>query len=184
VTNHDEKAIIEEILSGNKDLYRILVNKHKDFAFKVAFSVVNNTLDAEEVACDGFMKAYKNLSGFKHDAKFSTWLYRIVYFTAISFTRKKQVKKESVKSIQHLADERTDKLEGDDRSRYIQEALISLEENDRQVLQLFYLKEFSLEEISEITGTSVNTIKVRLHRARKKMADMLTKMLDHEALYL
>jgi RNA polymerase sigma-70 factor (ECF subfamily) len=185
VTDHsNEPALIKRILSGEEQLYSVLVERYQTLAYNIALSIVENKEDAEEVAHDGFLKAYKSLGNFKFDSKFSTWLYRIVYHTAISHTRKKKLKRESVKTLQKLEAAHTDTLESNDRSHYIKLAMAQLEKDDQQILQLFYLKEMALDEISDITGTSVNTLKVRLHRSRKKMATKLQELLQGEAVHL
>ena len=82
---------LQQINSGNARAYAFLVEKHKDMVFSIALKILHSREDAEEVAQDAFVKAYQSLSGFKNEAKFSTWLYRIVYNSAISKVRKKKL---------------------------------------------------------------------------------------------
>ncbi len=182
--DQNEHDLISRIRSGDHHLYSVLVNRYQDFAFNVALSIVNDREDAEEIAHDGFLKAFKGLESFNGDSKFSTWLYSIIYHTAISFTRKKKYVRAPLKSVENLGSTQVLQVETDERTKYINLALDDLGKDDREVLQLFYLKEMSLEEMSQITGSSVNTLKVRLHRARKKMAVKMKLILNQEALNL
>jgi RNA polymerase sigma-70 factor (ECF subfamily) len=77
-------------LEGDSSAYAAIVDKHKEMVFTIAVKIVRNQQDAEEVAQDVFVKAFHALATFKGDAKFSTWLYRIAYNTAISATRRKK----------------------------------------------------------------------------------------------
>lgn len=163
----------------------MLVERHKKYAFNIALKILESAEDAEEVAHDSFVKAYQNLSRFNHDSKFSTWLYRITFNTAITAKRKRKVIKEDLEKAEHYlqADEQN-RLEETDQKVYIEKALSRLSDKDRTIISLFYLKDFSLEEIGEITDMSPNTVKVRLHRCRKKLADEMKNILKEEALNL
>ena len=86
----DEKALIKQILKGKTGLYRHLVDRYKDMAFTLALRITSNRHTAEEVAQEAFIKAYNKLPGFRHGSKFSSWLFRITYNTAISHLRKQR----------------------------------------------------------------------------------------------
>lgn len=184
ITVQEENALIDRILAGDKQLYARLVDRYKSYAFTIAFKVTENKPDAEEVAQDAFIKAYHYLKGFKRGARFSTWLYRIVFNTAISHKRKNKQVFQSIDNTFNHAGESDDALEKGDKSIFIDKALNRLNEADRLSLQLFYLKEFSLEEVAEMMGQKINTTKVRIHRARQRMADELKSILQKEALTL
>ena len=82
---------IEKVLQGDTSSYNYLVNNYKDMVYTLAIKIVRNHEDAEEVAQDSFVKAFQKLNSFKGESKFSTWLYTIVYRTAISKIRKKNI---------------------------------------------------------------------------------------------
>lgn len=180
--NDPDLGLIIRILEGEQHLYAQLVNKHKSYAYSLALRVLENKSDAEEAAQDAFVKAFKYLAGFNRDAKFSTWLYRIVFNTAISYKRKQKVKMQSIDNV-HIGYQQ-DTLEKNDKKRFIEEAIAKLNEADRVAITLFYLQEFSLEEIADITNTPANTVKVRIHRARHRLAEELKGILHQEALSL
>jgi len=184
ITIQEENALIDRILAGEKQLYTTLVDNYKRYALTIAFKVTDNKADAEEVAQEAFIKAFHYLSGFKRDAKFSTWLYRIVFNTAISFKRKHRQVFQSIDTTFHPEGEVDHELEKEDKRVFIHHALQRLNELDRMSLQLFYLKELSLEEVADIMGQKVNTTKVRIHRARQRLADELKSILQNEALTL
>ena len=89
-------ALINAVLAGNTNEYAALVKRHQRFVFTLAMRFTKNREDAEEVAQDCFVKAYKALGTFKQTSKFSTWLYSIVYTTAMTFLRKKSLDTQSI----------------------------------------------------------------------------------------
>ena len=88
--------LIEQTLAGNQAAYADLVKRHQRFVFTLAMRFAKNREDAEEIAQDCFIKAYRSLSAFQRQSKFSTWLYSIVYTTAMTFLRKKRVDTDSI----------------------------------------------------------------------------------------
>ena len=90
-TFRDDSYYVRKVLKGDRQAFAVLVDKHKSMAFKLAMGIAKNKEDAEEIAQDSFLKAFEALPKFNADSKFSTWLYRIVYNTAISKIRKKKV---------------------------------------------------------------------------------------------
>jgi RNA polymerase sigma-70 factor (ECF subfamily) len=180
-----DQVFIRRILDGDSQAYSELVDKHKRYAFGIALKILQNRAEAEEAAQDAFIKAYHNLDKFHGDAKFSTWLYRIVFNTAITYKRKHR---QTFVDIHHTAIEQSQEAEGilehSDKMKYLEKAMHLLNDADRTALTLFYLKEFSLEEIAVITGQQANTLKVRIHRARQRLAEELKMILNHEALSL
>jgi len=180
-----DHSVIDRILAGDQAAYAELVNKHKSYAFTIALRILHTRPDAEEAAQDSFIKAYHNLRSFNRQAKFSTWFYRIVFNTAVSYKRRQRQHFQDIETtVIHYSQEAEGMLEKTDKKKYIAKALLALSEADRTALSLFYLEEFSMEEIAEITGMQTNTIKVRLHRARLRLAEELKTMLNHEAITL
>jgi len=88
--------LIEQTLGGNQAAYADLVKRHQRFVFTLAMRFAKSREDAEEIAQDCFIKAYRSLSSFQQQSKFSTWLYSIVYTTAMTFLRKKRVDTSSI----------------------------------------------------------------------------------------
>jgi RNA polymerase sigma-70 factor (ECF subfamily) len=174
--------IINRVVAGEHHLYAQLVNKHKSHAYSLALRILVSKPEAEEAAQDAFVKAFKYLGSFNQEAKFSTWLYRIVFNTAISYKRKQRVKHQGIESVNLGYTQ--DGPEKADKRKFIELAIAKLNEADQVAITLFYLQEFSLEEIAAITHSPANTIKVRIHRARYRLAEELKLLLKEEALSL
>lgn len=183
ISLQEENELIDRILAGKQEPFARLVEHYKSYAFTIALKVLNNRPDAEEAAQDGFIKAFHYLKNFNRQARFSTWLYRIVFNTAVSYKRKNRHVLSSLE-FHDQSGEADHSLEKDDKQVYITCAMDRLNEADRLALQLYYIKEFSMEEVAELMGQNMNTLKVRIHRARQRMADELRKILKEEALTL
>lgn len=179
----DDIYYIEKVLSGQTNNFSFLVEKYKDIVFSIALKVLRNREDAEEMAQESFIKAYKSLHTFKGNAKFSTWLYRITYNNCISEVRKKKLKYVSTDDVQ-VPDEpeemNFDGIPEENRSKYVKIALEKLPEDEYTLILLFYFEEKSVDEICSITGLSESNAKVKLFRARKKLYSILNEILKGE----
>ena len=182
-TNETDNYIIERILAGDKSGYRDLANRHKDYAFTVAYKIAGTREDAEEIAQDAFIKAFQALSSFNQESKFTTWFYRIVFNEALMFKRKNRVQTEDIEtsfSAQLASIDTDNDLKISEQRQYIQQALNHLSPDDVTMITLFYLKEQSLEEIAQVVGISAETVKVKLCRARKRLAETMNRVLGKE----
>ena len=183
-----DRDTIANILKGETQEYRVLVDRYKNYVYAIIVRILNNNEDAEEAAQDTFIKCFQYLKSFSGKSKFSTWLYRIAFNTAISYKRKPKIVVSGLENIMHnVASAEHDTSHGlyqDDKKNAIENGLLELAPVDATVLTLFYLKECSMEEISKITGIKINAVKVKLFRARKKLAEVLKNSfsLDMETL--
>ncbi|HRI78402.1 MAG TPA: sigma-70 family RNA polymerase sigma factor [Cyclobacteriaceae bacterium] len=182
ISLQEENDLIDQLLAGKEQPYARLVDNYKSYAFTIALKILNNRSDAEEATQDAFIKAFNALKNFNRQARFSTWLYRIVFNTAVSYKRKARIHS----SIEHhdREVEQDGDLERKDKQAFVLAAMDKLNEADRLAIQLFYIKEFSLDEVADLMGQNMNTLKVRIHRARQRLADELKKILKEEALTL
>ena len=173
---------IERILRGEAIAFRELVERHKDYAFTVALRILSNREEAEEAAQDAFVRAYNALATFNRDAKFSTWLYRIVVNCALTVQQKRKIRTEDLENAKILRGgmDASDALKQKEQRHFIERALKLLSPDDVVMITLFYLKENSLEEIADSVGIETNTVKVKLHRARKRLADVMQDMMKGE----
>ncbi len=186
MTDKNDQLAIQKVINGNTNAFVFLVDKYKNMVFSLAFKMMKSREEAEEVSQDTFIKAFKNLSKFKGDAKFSTWLYRIAYHTILD-TLKKNKKHENtfeinevtfnqIQSVEHI-------LEGiarKERSKVMDACLLKLAEDERAILWMFYYDELSLKEIIEVTSLSEANLKVKLHRARKKLLTIVKENVEPE----
>lgn len=179
--------LIEQTLAGNQFAYADLVKRHQRFVFTLAMRFAKGREDAEEIAQDCFVKAYRSLASFQGQSKFSTWLYSIVYTTAMTFLRKKRVDTDSiddegtfVQIESHESAYDTNNAENKSRSYYLNQAIEQLLPDDATIITLFYKGEQSLEEIAQTMGIETNTVKVKLFRARQRLKEKLERNLKHE----
>jgi RNA polymerase sigma factor (sigma-70 family) len=173
---------IKQVLAGNSNAYSYIVDRHKDKAYNLAFRICGNHEEAEEIAQDSFLKAYRSLKGFKMESSFATWLYRIVFNTAISHVK---TRKKGILSLEEFPADATDfigintseeEAEKEYRSSLINFALQKISHDERGLITLYYFEEMSTEEISDVTGISKSNIKVKLFRARQKMLEIIEKV--------
>ncbi|MBC7874155.1 MAG: sigma-70 family RNA polymerase sigma factor [Ferruginibacter sp.] len=179
-TGLNDNEIISKVLRGDHQAYAGLVSRYQNYVFTLTLRMVKNREDAEEVAQDVFIKAYKYLADFRGASKFTTWLYTIVNNTCISFLRKKRLDihpldNEKVFETANNQDSgmRADMVEQKSKLAMVNDAIGLLSTDDAQVITLFYKAEQSLEETASILGIEVNTAKVRLHRARARLKEKM-----------
>jgi RNA polymerase sigma-70 factor (ECF subfamily) len=179
-TGLNDNEIISRVLSGDHQAYAGLVDRYQSYVFTLALRMVKTREDAEEVAQDVFIKAYKYLADFRGASKFSTWLYTIVNNTGISFLRKKKLDMYSLDNEQVF--ERAENqdsgmhanlVEQKSKISMVHQAISMLSPDDAQVITLFYKAEQSLEETAQVLGIEVNAAKVRLHRARTRLKEKM-----------
>jgi RNA polymerase sigma factor (sigma-70 family) len=179
--------IIDAILAGNQSAYAELVKNHQRYVFTLALRFTRSREDAEEVAQDTFVKAYRSLASYQRSAKFSTWLYTIVYNTAMTYLRKKRLDTSSIddegsaiqlESYGSMSEDLS--VERKSRSFYVNKAIENLRTDDATMINLFYQGEQSLEEIAKVMGMEANTVKVKLHRARQRLKNQLETILGVE----
>jgi len=180
-------VLINSILSGNTGNYALLVKRHQRFVFTLALRFAKNREDAEEIAQDCFIKAYKALGTFKQTSKFSTWLYTITYTTAMTYLRKKKLDASSIDDAEHVlqlpnndSSFDADSVEKKSTYKYLNEAISMLLPDDAAIITLFYKGEQSLEEIGQALAMDPNTVKVKLHRARHRLKEKLQLLLKEE----
>ncbi len=146
-----QKQIVEEMLIENYARY-----------YKLAYSYVQNEIDAQDIVQEGAYKAILNCHSLKNDAYAGTWIYRIMINEALTHFRKKE--REFI-GIDDLPESAADTYQDID----LYHAIDTLEPLDRSILILRYFEELKLEQIAQITQQNLNTIKSRLYRSLKKL---------------
>jgi RNA polymerase sigma-70 factor (ECF subfamily) len=186
--HRDDNHYINEVIAGNTASFAVLINRHKDLVFTIAMNITRNREDAEEVAQDAFLKAFRSLDSFRKESGFQTWLYRIAYNEAVSKIRKNKVKlldleEEIMEFIpEDEVEEEIGGLDEQEQKLVIARILETLPEIDRTLVTLFYLENQPVTEISEITGLGESNVKVRLHRVRKRIYADLQQILKKRTL--
>ena len=184
-TEHTDTELISQVLNGNQNAFGLLVERYQNFVFTITLRYVKSREDAEEVAQDIFVKAYRALADFRGNSKFSTWLYTITTTSCITFLRKKKLEVQSLdnENVFASADNidsglSANTVEQKSRIQMVNSAIKLLGPDDAQIITLFYKAEQSLEEIAQVMGKEPNAVKVQLHRARTRLKE---KMQQHFA---
>ncbi|HET7872989.1 MAG TPA: sigma-70 family RNA polymerase sigma factor [Terriglobales bacterium] len=191
-TPEEELALIERVCAGEKHLYYELISPYQRSVYVAAHSVVQNEADAEEVAQEAFLKAFANLSGFRMESRFSTWLIQI----AINEARMKRRKdrKSLYESIDHAATDDegdyfprdfadwreipSEALQRSELRRALERSMRSLPAKYREVFILRDVQNLSIAETAQALGISEASVKTRLLRARLQMRDALAPGFD------
>ncbi len=190
--SEQERLLIERCQSGDVGSFEQLIGTHQQYVYNIAFRMMGNEEDAKDAAQEALIKVFKNIGSYRHDSKFSTWLYRIVMNTCKDLLRKR---KSNVISIDKgiATDEGEVQMEFEDPNaspvrdyerkevqETIQEAMEDLPEANKSVLILREIKDYSYDEISDILDIPVGTVRSRINRGRKMLADRLRERLpDH-----
>ncbi len=176
-----EKRYINETLNGDINAFGKLVEMHQSFAYRTAISLVKSEADASDVVQESFITAYEKLYTFRQDCKFSSWMCRIVINKSLQFIRKKNIRVTHEQINEHIQNVDVNKaivhLEKKDLEKTLKKALAKINPKEALVIQLFYLEEFSIIEIKELTGFTTSNIKVLLHRGRIKLYNQLNKLI-------
>lgn len=183
--HEDDLAYIDKIIKGDSSYFAYLVDRYQHKAYALALGIVKNEEDAEEVSQDAFVKAFRSLEKFKRQASFSSWLYRIVYNTALSRLRKKRLDTTPIDfENQNISVDETSntfyQLVSEDRIKFLEYALNELSKEENTLINLFYNQEKNAEEIGLIMSLSHGNVRVKLLRARKKLHGVLSNVLKQE----
>ena len=175
----NDAQLIHKVLSGDDEAFTALVRKHQKSVHALAWRRIGDFHFAEEIAQDAFLRAYKGLPKLKNPSQFSGWLYVITNRLCNSWLKKNKSIIKSVKDIpvvemhqmsyERYMSERHEKEAKESRQKRVRQLLMKLPESERTVMTLYYLGEMTTKEISKFLGVSVNTIKSRLQRARKRL---------------
>lgn len=179
---HSDTYYIQRIQAGDTACFAFLLDKYSRPVHSLILKVVKSREDAEELAQDVFMKVFRNLSSFKGDSSFSTWVYRIAYNTAISEVRKKKQEFLTIEEslINNVSEEEVAEALGytdvSEQLNKLDAALALLPADERALILLFYMEEKTVEEISFICELSQSNVKIKLFRIRKKLFVLLKGM--------
>lgn len=181
----EDAALIERVIQNDQDAYRLLVEKYQGKIYAVAYGVLHHREDAREVAQEAFIKAYRNLPGFRLDSSFYTWLYRITVNLAIDFRRKAYRGRETALDETRITPEDAHHTgprplatpsQNYDRKQLgakIKTAIDSLPQDQRTAIVLREIQGLSYSEIAETMGCAEGTVMSRLYYGRKKLQSIL-----------
>ncbi|MDT0678185.1 RNA polymerase sigma factor [Autumnicola musiva] len=180
-----DQHFIDKARQGDTRAYGVLVERYQDYIFTIVYRMLKVREEAEEVAQDAFLKAFEALPGFRGEAKFSSWLYRIAYRKALDRIRKKGISTSEL--IEEITEDDTTRLESaleimlqEERSEIIRNCILKLPEQESAIITLYYFEEQSVKEIAGVTGLTEENIKVKLYRSRKTLFSLLKKYMQAE----
>lgn len=178
--NLTDFEIIESVQRGNTADFALLINRYKDRAFSLLKRLLKNEMDAEEVLQDAFLKAYYSLKDFRRDSSFSTWFYKIVYNSALSViaSGKRKIEQQMSSLDEELEINLYDNdiyAAAENPREYLLKLVDKLPLRNALVTILYYVDGLSLNEISQVMGTSLVNTKVLLHRSRTALRNLLLK---------
>ena len=175
----NETDLIRRVLDGEPRAFSVLIKRYQRPVHVLIRQIIPGMEDAEELTQDVFVKAFKSLGSFRGGSSLSTWLYRIAYNTAISFTRKRKLLYPDFdeRVLNNIPDETVDELldrENDEElMRRMEAAVGKLNPEDKALISLYYTQGKSVSEISAITALTPENVKVKLYRARKKIVFLI-----------
>jgi RNA polymerase sigma-70 factor (ECF subfamily) len=170
----DDHLIVAQIVSGQKEKFSILVRRHERAVYGMGLSFFRNAEDALDFTQDVFLKAFRNLSRFEGRSRFSTWLYKIAYNTAVNGVNRRREYRSLAEGDQAVDRDTPERnvLRGAVRDAVL-DAVGGLPDRFRVCVDLFFFYDRSYQEIEGITGFPLNTIKSHVFRAKKLLRDRL-----------
>jgi len=184
-----DSEVIQQVLQGNRDLYRLLVEKYQAMVFRTCMGFVHNKDDADDLSQEVFIQAYQSLSKFGGKSSFSTWIYRIAVNASLNKTRKSSRnyifqridsmfsgdKGSGIFLISPETDGPENLMIRSEHHEWLQKALDSLPENQRTAIVLSKYEDLPQKQIAEIMDTTEGAVEALIQRAkanlRKKLSD-------------
>jgi len=195
-----EQLLIERCKVGDQAAFASLVNLHQDYVYNLAYRILQNHEEADDATQEAFVKIWQALPNFRGEAKFSTWLYRIVHNLCLNRLRsaKSAPQTVSVEFNWHDEGEREiiANLPGDpiddpalrfdsaEQRKLLWREVDKLPAKYRSIITLYYAQEFSYEEIAAVLEVPVGTVKTHLYRAKAQLRDKLKELTSQGVLEL
>jgi RNA polymerase sigma-70 factor (ECF subfamily) len=171
-----DEALIERIARGDKLAMQVLYARHHVKVFRFTLRLVRNEATAEDLISEVFLDVWRQADRFEGRAQVSTWILAIARFKALSALRRKpeeELDDETAGAIEDPEDDPETVLQKKDKAAVLRECLTGLSPEHREIIDLVYYHEKSVEEVAEIVGIPENTVKTRMFYARKKLSELL-----------
>ena len=179
--------IVKRAIAGDEKAYGELFKRYKDSVYFMILNMVNKRADAEDLTFEAFEKAFGSLNFYSPQFAFSTWLFKIASNNTIDFIRKKRAKLVSLEYDDINQDERgyiysipADVLTPEEeivrmqRASFLREQVAMLKGRYRRLIELRYFDEYSYDEIADVLGIPLGTVKAQLFRARELLQTALS----------
>jgi RNA polymerase sigma-70 factor (ECF subfamily) len=171
-----DEVLIGRIAKGDRLAMQVLFARHHVRVYRFVLRLVGNPTVAEDLISDVFLDVWRQADKFEGRSAVSTWMLAIARFKALSALRKKpdeELDDETAETIEDTSDNPEVTLEKKDKSAVLRQCLEKLSPEHREIIDLVYYHEKSVEEVAEIVGIPENTVKTRMFYARKKLAELL-----------
>ena len=176
-----DEEVLKKASAGDLSAFEALYRALSGFVYRTAFRIVQNGADADEVTQDVFLKVYDHLTGFKSQALFSTWVYRITVNTALNYAargnreRSRRSDLEAVLEQQSVPQAALDQLGQKDAAERLEKILESLAPEQRECLVIREIEGLDYREIAQVLDINLNTVRTRLKRARDALLELARK---------
>jgi RNA polymerase sigma-70 factor (ECF subfamily) len=169
-------SIVQQVLEGDTDAFGMLIDRYGSMVFQVVHRITGHREEAEDLSQEVFLRAFRQLSQFRGNAAFSSWLYRIAW--NLSMDRLDKKRREAWIDIDELTDthnrnfpstEPYGTMDAAERKRALTAEIERLSAPDRLLIELYYREEKPVKEIAWIMGIGESNVKIRLHRIRKRL---------------
>ncbi len=175
----DQENIIARARRGDADAFEQLVVAYRDQVFRLALRMCGSEADADEVAQEAFLSAWKALPNFRGESQFSTWLYQLTTHAAIDLMRreKRQIAADDITGVNAAdpAPSPQQQAEQSEQREIVRDAILQLAPEQREVVVLRFMEELSYEEIGAVLKLPSGTVKSRLNRAKAQLKEILSK---------
>jgi RNA polymerase sigma-70 factor (ECF subfamily) len=171
-----DEVLIARIAQGDRLAMQVLYARHHVRVYRFALRLVKNESTAEDLISEIFLDVWRQAGKFEGRSQVSTWILAITRFKALSALRRRtdaELDDETAAAIEDTSDNPEEIAAKKDTGDVLRKCLSSLSQEHREVIDLVYYHEKSVEEVAEIVGIPENTVKTRLFYARKKLADLL-----------
>ena len=176
VQDTSDEALIELIAEGDKRAMQVLYARHNVRVYRFIVRLTGNQSLAEDLVSEVFLDVWRQAEGFEAKSQVSTWLLAIARYKALSALRRRtdeHLDDHMAASIEDTADDPETVVHTKDRNSIVQKCLKELSPAHREVIDLVYYHEKSVDEVARIVGVPAATVKTRMFYARSKMADLL-----------
>jgi len=173
--SREDLDLVNECLEGNKQSFEELVEKYYKVIYRLAFRIIRDRDDAEEITQIVFVKAYENLSSYNPKFKFFSWLYRITVNESLNLSKKQKYREELSEGIRADENNPDDMYNQTEMGEKIQDALMELDMLYRLPVVLKHFLNYSYKELSYLLDVPEKTVKSRLFTGRQLLKDILIK---------
>lgn len=180
-----DEALIAAIAAGDRAAMRILYNRHQVRIFRFAARLVDDAASAEDVVSEAFIEVWRQADRFEGRSSVSTWIMSIARYKALSVRRRRQEIELDDKVAEAVADQYSTPeqiLLETDRRAQLRACLSQLSPDHREIIDLVYYHDKTIEEVAEIVGVPKNTVKTRMFYARRRLAQLLAQHQDFDHL--